>query len=352
MAFCTKCGRELTPGQVCVCQRNYAGDGRTGQSAGTQSVMRNVGRQNVENMVQQGVGRATSQSAENMAQQNIGKSVSQAAENMVRQNTGRTISQNAGAVQPDISSATNIKEQSASLVSNVIEVFLAVLKAPVSVGRKVVIEGKVAIGVSLIVLQAFFTGLFGVIMISKINELIAGVAGSESSSLLEYASASLVKLSYIRGFLISVLGSAALSFLVALIAMLLLMLFRGKTTYTSMLLATGIRCAGMIPVTVLAILVSILHVGWGIAIFMLSAIIGYIFMGRVLTAGSVFVENKVPYVLFLLVILTAVVQYFMILKIWPLYLPDVLRASYYDFLREMKGGSSGLSGMIKNLFDY
>lgn len=322
MAFCTKCGRELTPGQVCVCQRNYAGDGRIGQSVGTQSTMGNTGRQNAENMVQQGVGRVTS---ENMAQQNIGKSVSQGTENMVRQNTGRTISQNAGAVQPDISSATNIKEQSASFVSNVIEVFLAVLKAPVSVGRKVVIEGKVAIGVSLIVLQAFFTGLFGVIMISKINELIAGVAGSESSSLLEYASASLVKLSYIRGFLISVLGSAALSFLVALIAMLLLMLFRGKTTYTSMLLATGIRCAGMIPVTVLAILVSILHVGWGIAIFMLSAIIGYIFMRRVLTAGSVFVENKVPY---------------------------VLRASYYDFLREMKGGSSGLSGMIKNLFDY
>ena len=352
MAFCTKCGRELTPGQVCVCQRNYAENGRTGQSVGTQSAMGNAGRQNTDNMIQQGVGRATSQSAENMAQQNMRRAVSQDAENITQQNVKRTISQNAGAVQPGVQSAVNIKEQSASLVSNVIEVFLAVLKAPVSAGRKVVIEGRVAIGVSLIILQAFFTGLFGVIMISKINELIAGAAGSASDSLLEYASVSLVKLSYVRGFLISVLGSAALSFLVALIAMLLMMLFRGKTTYTSMLLATGIRCVGMIPVTVLAILVSILHVGWGIVIFMVSAIIGYIFMGRVLTAGSVFVENKVPYVLFLLVILTVVVQYFMISKIWPLYMPDVLRASYYDFLREMKGESRGLSGMLKNIFDY
>ncbi len=352
MAFCTKCGRELTPGQVCVCQRNYTGNGRTGQSVGTQPTVRRTERPNAENITQQGVSRGTLQNANNVARQNMGRPVSHGIENSVRQNTEKTTSQNTGAVQPNVQSASNIKEQSTFLISNVIEAFFAILKAPVSVGRKVVIEGKIAIGVSLIILQAIFTGLFGVIMISKINELIAGAAGSGSSSLLEYASVSLVKLSYLRGFLISVLASAAFSFLVALIAMLLLMLFRGKTTYTNMLLASGIRCAGMIPVTVLAILVSILHVGWGIAIFMVSAVIGYIFMGRVLTAGSSFVENKVPYVLFLLVILTIVVQYFMISKIWPLYLPDVLRASYYDFLREMKGGSRGLSGALKNIFDY
>ena len=87
-------------------------------------------------------------------------------------------------------------------------------------------------------------------------------------------------------------------------------------------------------------------------IFMLSEIIGFIFRGRVLTAGSVFVKNKLPYVFFFLLILTVFVQYFMISKIWPLYMPDVLRASYYDFLREMKGESRGLSGMLKNIFDY
>lgn len=348
MAFCTKCGRELTPGQVCICQRNYSVNSGTGQgtenieerkipqNTGAQSSMRNIERQNGANMIQQGMVRTVSK--------NMG--------NTVNQDIGRTLQQNAETSQQNIQGSSSVKEQSVSLINNVIEVFLAVLKAPISFGRKVVIEGRIAIGVSLIILQAVFTGLFSVIMISKINELIAGAAGSESSSLLEYASVSLVKLSYLRGFLISVLGSAALSFLIALIAMLLLMLFQGKTTYTSMLLATGIRCIGMMPVTMLAILISILNVGWGIVVFILSAMIGYIFMGRVMTAGSTFVENKVPYVIFLLVILTTVVQYFMIIKIWPLYLPDVLRASYYEFLREMKGGSNGLSGMFKNIFDY
>ncbi len=279
------------------------------------------------------------------------------------------VNQNVNGKLPGASSAANKKEQSVFLGRNVIEVFLKVLKTPVSVGRKVVTEGRTAIGVSLIILQAFFTGLFGVIMIRKINELFELIAAASSKTrsslgtlpyyLSEFGDAPnysearelFYKLSYIRGFLVSVFGSVALSFLVALIAMLLLMLFRVKTTFSSMLLATGIRCVGMIPVTVLAILVSFLHVGWGIVIFMVSAMIGYIFMGRVLAAGSAFAEDKVPYVLFFLVTVTIVIHCFMIVKIWPFYLPDEARADYYAFLREMKG-LGGFFGMIKNMLYY
>lgn len=248
------------------------------------------------------------------------------------------VSQNVNGQPANASPAANKKERSVFFDRNVIDVFFKVLKAPFSTGRKVVTEGGTAIGVSLIILQAFFTGLFGVIMISKINERMGDFDD--------------LKLSYIRGFFVSVFGSAALSFLIALIAMLLLMLFRVKTTYTRMLLVTGIRCVGIIPVIVLAILVSFLHVGWGIAVFMVSAMTGYIFMGRVLTAGSVFWENKAPYVFFLLVIVTVAIQCFMIAKIWPFYLPDMLRADYYEFLKKMKEGSDGFWDMIKNMFDY
>lgn len=323
MAFCTKCGRELTPGQICVCQRNYSGSSETG---GEDAV---VGRtlQNAGDAERRSVNR-TAAGTMGTKQQDIGEAPHQSTQ-----------------------TSSGIKGQSAAIVSNVFEVLLAILKTPVSAGRKVVMQGKVAVGVYLIILQAVFTGLFGMVMISKINELIAGAAGSSSTSLLEYASASVVKFSYLKGFIISVLGSAALSFLVALIAMLLLMLFRGKTTYTGMILAAGVRCAGMLPVTMLSILVSIFNAGWGIVVFMVSAVIGYIFMGRVLTAGSTFLENRVPYVVFLLIILTIIVQYFMISKVWPLYLPDVLRASYYDYLREMKNGTSGLSSLFKDILN-
>lgn len=315
MAFCTKCGRELIQGQVCVCQRNYSENSRIGQT------------------------------------ENAAEAEQRSTARIISQNT-RTIKQSINSVtQENVHSSVGVKEQSAALISNVFEVLLAILKAPVTAGRKIVKEGKIAIGISLIILQAVFTGLFAVIIISKINELVAGAAGSRSKSLLEYASVSVVKLSYLRGFLVSIFGSAALSFIVALIAMLLLMLFRGKTTYTSMLIATGVRCAGMMPVTILAIVVSLLNVSWGIVIFMVSTVMGYIFMGRVLTAGSVFLENRVPYVVFFLVILTVVVQCFMIAKIWPLYLPDVLRASYYDFLRQMKSGSSdGFTDLLEDIF--
>lgn len=312
MAFCTNCGKELIPGQVCECQKN---------------IMQNMQVEPSPEKVSEGAGEQ--EKKENGSQNPEQKNAQQ--------------------------SFADAKEQSVVFATNIFKLLLDILKNPVSAGRKVVEAGNAAVGIVFIVLQGIFTGLFGMVMVNKINGIIdnvgykvSGVKDALENILSDdYKDATkaveLLKLSPSKGFIISIVGSIALSFIIALIAMLLIMAFRGKANYTSMLIVAGMRCVGMMPVTLLAVIVSFFSVWWSIVIYLISGIMGIIFLGKTITGGTDLNENRLPYVMFILVVIILIIQGFMVSKIGPLYLPDMIRGGFAPAIVELKEQLGGKS---------
>lgn len=313
MAFCTNCGKELIPGQVCECQKNIM---------------------------------------QNMQVEPSPEKVSEGEEKQEQSENGSQNPEQKNAQQ----SFADAKEQSAAFATNIFKLLLDILKNPVSAGRKAVEEGNATVGIAFIVLQGIFTGLFGIMIANKVNGAINNVTyklGEKAGNLDmlfsdKYESIEkgigLFKLSYAKCFFISAIGSIALSFVIALIVMLLIMAFRGKTNYNSMLIASGIRCVGMLPVTLLAILVSFVS-AWSILIFMLSGIMGIVFLSRTVTAGAELNEDRLPYIMFIVTVVILVIQVLVAVKI-DHYLPDIIRGVWATVTATVKDGFDGIFGSM------
>ena len=132
MAFCTNCGKELIPGQVCECQKNIM---------------------------------------QNMQVEPSPEKVSEGEEKQEQSENGSQNPEQKNAQQ----SFADAKEQSAAFATNIFKLLLDILKNPVSAGRKAVEEGNATVGIAFIVLQGIFTGLFGIMIANKVNGAINNV---------------------------------------------------------------------------------------------------------------------------------------------------------------------------------
>lgn len=285
MGFCTNCGKELVEGEICECQVNFA-----------------------ENL-----------QAENV---NVSESGEQQAEN---------------AVHREQQSFAATREPSAVFAHNIFKLLLNILKAPVSAGRRAVEEGNVVVGISYIVLQGIITGLFGMAMVSKLNELIEQVGrsivdayGYDYTLIINYISMGKFPLG--KGFMISLFGSIMLSLIIAVLVMLLLTVFGGRPQFSNAIVAAGVRCVGTMPLSVLALLVSFIDLKWSIIVFLVSGIMGILFMAKTVTAGSGLREDRTPYLMLSLVLLILIVQVIMATNMETWYLSDLAHEAYDEFI--------------------
>lgn len=283
MAFCTQCGRELEEGQVCVCQRNFAQDLNTQQGDYNQNRMSPV-------------------------QINI-----------------------------DSEKFNNIKNESKKFANNIFGIFLGILKKPVEAGKSFILSGNVIASVALIILQGIFSGLIGIICIGKINNIMQLLAGISNQAGFE-----LVKFSLLRVFIVTLIGSVIISLALALITWGIVLLFKVKAAFPNILCAVGVRCIGMIPVTLAAVLMLFISVKLAIIIFISGALVGIIFMGCALMPGTLAGTNRMPYILFITIILSIVVHLFAVSKLAPMYFSDTVRIAY----------KKGIAHIKESLSDY
>lgn len=273
--------KKLEEGQVCVCQKNFAQNLNPQQGAYNQNRM-------------------------NPVQINI-----------------------------DSEKFNNIKNESKKFANNIFGIFLEILKKPVEAGKRFILSENVIASVALIILQGIFSGLIGIICVGKINNIMQLLAGISNQAGFE-----LVKFSSLRVFIVTLIGSAIISFVIALIIWGIVLLFKGKATFPNMLCTVGVRCVGMMPITLVVALMLFISVKFAIIIFISGALVGIIFMGCALMSGTLVRTNHMPYILFITIILSIVVHSFAVSKLAPMYFSDTIRTAYKQGVDNIKDSLS------------
>ena len=244
MAFCTNCGRELIPGQKCICQQEGA------EQAGQQTEVQQAAAQQA----------AAQQAA---AQQ---EAAQQAAAQM--------------AAYQQIASQ-QIEKVNVN-VQGYFKVFCEVLSKPKSFGGKLCDEANLVKAFVFIVVQAILSGIFVTMKFGKINSAMESYVALISSDSSDVAKLNMYKFPLFKDFIITVIASVALSCVLAVVLWAMISLFKGKDSFANTINASAVSCIGKTPVILLAIIVSFVSVSISIIIFMLLGIISECYINPVL----------------------------------------------------------------------
>ena len=279
MAFCVYCGRKLEEGEVCNCR----------------NVQMRQGVQGSQN-VQAGQGVQSSQNSEGM-------------EAAPQPGVGQTFGQNQGGynqasqinMQSYEDNFNQVREVSGIYLKRLFGAFTGVLKKPAQCGKEFVASGETTLGIGFFAVQAILSGLFALIICSKLNSVL-----NVAAAWLEDESAKDL-FSYPKAFLLTVLGSMIISFVIAGLLYLGIKIFKGRTTFGHMVCVVAVRAVGVCIFLMLSIVVTYLNVGWGILIFMVSWLVGLIFMIPVVQYGVDVDTNWLPYIAIIVALLSIVV---------------------------------------------
>lgn len=192
------------------------------------------------------------------------------------------------------------KEVSGIYLQQLFGAFMGIFKKPVTQGKIFVSSGNVQLGVGFLAIQAILSSLFALAVCNKINSL-----GKMAVSLLNGSNGNII--SYPKSFLLTIAGSLAMSFALAGLLYIGITLFKGKTAFGQVICAVAVRSVGVSIFIVLSIIVVFLNIGVGFAIFILSWIVGLVFMIPVIQAGAEFNSNGVPYMITIVASLSIVV---------------------------------------------
>ena len=212
-----------------------------------------------------------------------------------------------------------VKEQSAKVLSETLGAFIAILKAPVSAGRQIAGMGSMKLGIGLFSIQAIISGILAMIFCGQINDLLYSLTSAVGSFV---DGPDEIKMNIFTCFLLTVIGSLAISFALALVLFLLVKIFKANTTYAHMVSVVGVRSVGTTSIIVLAILLYFIKEPLGIAVYVFSGILGLLFMVRVIPSASSLSEDRVAYVTILATVLGIVIFYVVMRILLPLYVPD------------------------------
>lgn len=287
-AFCTGCGRPLAKGAVCACQlrrvpRQRAGVPEQGgnrpgmQDASSEMMRKNQmgqparshaagGMEAAGRVPNRAIGRTgAAQSAPNRA---AGSRAAQSAPNRAAgsraaQNVSNRAGGEMGAGQftplPSEMERQTINQQTAAAhVSGTIGMLLHMVKSPVRTGRQLMACADLSVILILLLLQAVASGLFDVAVMAKISGLAMGY----------------LKMPVLRSFLVTALGSLALSFLLAALLFGGGRILKIAVTYRQMLACVAVRSVLLVMTTLIAIAVFFLYPAGGVFFYLAGSLWG------------------------------------------------------------------------------
>jgi len=217
------------------------------------------------------------------------------------------------------------------------QIFKGILRFPSSEGSKFAVSEDRNTALGLIGVQAIFTTLFAMITISHTLSVLFGAFGGSGSS-------SSLKMPYVQIFFVTLIASFALSCAFAGIIFGISYLFKNKISYTAALCITAVRSVIIIPVTIIAVVLLFLNLGYGLMLFYAGGLAGLCYMVAAFPCTSTENKNKVPLIIFLSLLAFAIVSYFVMIKCLPFYLPSTLK----DISKELSNPSKFFSNFMNN----
>ena len=244
-----------------------------------------------------------------------------------------------------------MKEKSSMYLKELLNSWICILKQPVSLGRQFVTNGSHGIAIGLIVIQAILTAIFGCILAGKFNgaikSAVASTVGSYVSELGSYASELNKYLcSLPTVFIISIVVSLISSFALAGLLLAGMKICKGQNTnYRNMLCAVGVRAVGISILQVVTLLMCLFSIVWAIIFFVVADVVGLLFLVPVVSAGSGMDENKLGYMIFVVLIAFSLVTGILAKVAGPMYIPS----EYKQHMDEIEGSLDELMDGLDEL---
>lgn len=339
-AFCTGCGRPLAKGEVCACQlrrvpRQRAGvpeqgGNRPGMPGASSEMMRKNqmgqparshaagGMEAAGRAPNRAIGRTgAAQSAPNHA------AGSRAAQN-VSNRAGGEMGAGQFAPLPSEMERQTINQQTAAVhVSRTIDMLLHMVKSPVRTGRQLMACADLSVILILLLLQAVASGLFDVAVMAKISGLAMGY----------------LKMPVLRSFLVTALGSLALSFLLAALLFGGGRILKIAVTYRQMLACVAVRSVLLVMTTLIAIAVFFLYPAGGFFFYLAGSLWGLSAIATLLS-GNVAAGREDQLALMQFVVSVLFLLFFIVMAklCQKAYVPDAISA--------LGGGLDALMGIF------
>lgn len=348
MAFCMYCGKKLEEGEVCNCNETQVENvtdvqqedvtvipsAETGQL--NQGMSFEQAQQGYQQDVQPQQGYQQSVQPQQGYQQDV-QSQQSYQQNMSQQAYQQN-PQMQQMYQQNSQQFNEMKEKSTMYVKELLNSWICILKQPVVMGRQFVTTGSNSLAIGLIAIQAILTAIFGCVLAGKFNGAIKStVVSSAVGSYLDLGSyaAELDKylfslpIVFLLSFVVSLIGSFALAGLL----LAGVKICKGyNANYRSMLCAVGVRAVGISILQVVALLMCVFNLGWAIGIFIIADTIGLLLLVPVVSAGSGMDENKLGYMIFVVLIAFSIVTWLLAKVVGPMYIPS----QYKEHMNEIE----------------
>lgn len=326
--FCTRCGRPLQEGEICICRRPQETPAQ--EAAVVQ-----------ETAVQEAAPAQETATVQTEA---------------VQQEAGNA--QEVPPVQPQASQGNQTaagNPAATGFFKKLLDTFVGLIIHPVATGKQMIIEANLGIAAIFIALQAVMSGLFAVAICAKCSSYLQYIASAVESYSSLFSNGlslgSMLKLPLGKVFFVTLFASAALSCLLAAMLLIGHMIIKCKVKYQEMLAAVAVRSALIAPGGLVAIILSALNTVVGIFLFFTLSIWGFTVMKISMTAClkekilNVF-AIMLSIVMFAFVVLTV----FAMAKMWTLYLPDVLRTAISAAKSMVSDPSQLMYSIFQNMF--
>lgn len=217
------------------------------------------------------------------------------------------------------------KEISGIYLKRLFFTLVSVLKEPVKSGRKYVTCGERNLLIGFLVMQAVLSAVFTLIPANEINSVIE-----------KYEE---ISISIPKVFLITAIGSMAVSFAIAGLIYLIATLFKEKMSFRKALHIIAVRSVGVDIILALSIIVAYFNPFYGMVIFALSWLGGLAFMIPVIRSENVYNVDRTPYIAIIVTFLSFVVFCVWIRVSIPMYVPSELKETVketLDMLNKLK----------------
>lgn len=201
------------------------------------------------------------------------------------------------------------------LLKKILEVFKAVVKSPSTEGAKHIVSTDRNIVLGLIGAQALLSTLFAILIATRMKSLLRIVFLVGGSS----------KAPYIKIFFVTLLGSVALSFILAGIIFGICYLFKNRISMLTALRVVSVRSIALIPVTLVASVILFLNMGYGIALFFAGNLAGICYMVAAISGTNIINRDKVPVIVFLAAIVFGWISIYLMGKGMAIIAPDSLQ---------------------------
>ena len=391
MAFCTNCGRKLNPGEICICQQqNGTANGQTArqqvpngqipnqQGMGQQVPNGQVHQQGMGQQVpngqvhQQGMGQQMPNGQ--VHQQGMGQQVPNGQvyqQGMGRQMPNGQIHQQGMGQQVPNGQIPNQQRMGQQIpynqgmpnqqmyyqqpkrklnfdIQGMAKNYLQILLKPKSAGRAFVKEANIITAFIFIALQAICSGLFAVVFFGKINGLVKAKVLSWDSDYLTMFD--LYKFPLLKDFFITVVASVVLTCIIALVVWGMTSAFKGKTNFMETISAAAVRCVAKTPVILVALLLGLINVGFGMIFFMLSAVVGLCYSCMVVPTGVGADGDKTVFIVLVACLASLLCMFIFFRYMSVTYFSAALQTSVSKAISELQDVKDNLSKILTQFF--